>query len=85
MRRITDPILDDTVYFRTDRIYYQAAINADSTDERTTQAGWYIAMREGYAYGPFPDRDVAETVLEGLIKRLKKDNFENATQNRRRA
>ena len=82
MRRITDPILDDTVYFRTDRVYYQAAINADSANEPATAAGWYIAMRGGYAYGPFPDRDVAETILDGLIKRLKKKNFSNLSEQR---
>ena len=82
MRRITDPILDDTVYFRTDRVYYQAAINADSANESATAAGWYIAMRGGYAYGPFPDRDVALTILDGLIKRLKRKNFSNIPDQR---
>ena len=82
MRRITDPILDDTVYFRTDRVYYQAAINADSAQEPTTAAGWYIAMRGGYAYGPFPDRDVAQSILDGLIKRLKRNNFSDKPEQR---
>lgn len=77
MRRITDPILDDTVYFRSDRVYYQAAITSKEQEE-STEAGWYISMRGGYAYGPFPDREVAEAILDGLLKKLRKRNIEEA-------
>ena len=85
MRRITDPILDDTVYFRSDRVYYQAAINPGTANEPATEAGWYISMRGGYAYGPFPDREVAQTILDGLIKRLKRNNFNDMTDDQRQA
>jgi hypothetical protein len=54
---------DDSVHFRSERIFHQADLDGRG-------AGWYIAMRGGYSYGPFPDRDVAETIAEGLIKRL---------------
>ena len=64
MKRQTDEQNDDSVYFRSERVFYQADL--DGRD-----AGWYIAMRGGYSYGPFPDRDVAVTIAEGLIKRLK--------------
>jgi hypothetical protein len=64
MKRQTDSQNDDSVYFRSERIFFQADLDGRG-------AGWYIAMRGGYSYGPFPDRDVAETIAEGLIKRLK--------------
>lgn len=64
MRRYTDNRDDSTVYFRSDRIFYQAGL------EEERGAGWYIAMRGGYSYGPFPDKDVAQTIAVGLISRL---------------
>lgn len=78
MKRLTDPILDDTVYFRSDRVFYQGSSNA-------AESGWYISMRGGYAYGPFPDRDVAMTILDGLTKRLRAREVEEASRNRRQA
>ena len=64
MKRQTDERNDNSVYFRSERVFFQAELNG-------RDGGWYIAMRGGYSYGPFPDRDVAETIAEGLIKRLK--------------
>lgn len=63
MKRRTDDENDGKVYFRSDRIFHSADVDGRG-------AGWYIAMRGGYSYGPFPDRDVAHTIIEGLIKRL---------------
>ena len=64
MRRYDDSRDDSTVYFRSDRIFYQGGF------DEVRGAGWYIAMRGGYSYGPFPDKDVAQTIAEGLIQRL---------------
>lgn len=63
MNRRTDEQDDRKVYFRSDRIFHSADVDGRGT-------GWYIAMRGGYSYGPFPDRDVAQTIIDGLIKRL---------------
>lgn len=63
MNRQTDDWDDNKVYFRSDRIFYQADLEGRGS-------GWYIAMRGGHSYGPFPERDVAEKIVEGLIKRL---------------
>jgi hypothetical protein len=32
--------------------------------------GWYFMLSPRKAYGPFPNKDVANTVLEGLLNRL---------------
>ena len=32
--------------------------------------GWYFMLSHNKPYGPFPDKDVATTVLKGLLKRL---------------
>ena len=32
--------------------------------------GWYFILSPNKPYGPFPDKDVAETVLKGLLRRL---------------
>ena len=63
MNRQTDDGNDNKVYFRSDRIFFQADLEGRGS-------GWYIAMRGGHSYGPFPNRDVAEMIVEGLIKRL---------------
>jgi hypothetical protein len=63
MKRQTDNKDDKSVYYRSDRIFH-------STDVDGRGTGWYIAMRGGYSYGPFPDRDVAQTIIDGLVKRL---------------
>lgn len=78
MSRLTDPILDDTVYFRSDRVFYQGS-------SKDSESGWYISMRGGYAYGPFPERNVALTILDGLIKRLRAKEVEEAGKNLRQA
>ena len=32
--------------------------------------GWYFILSPNRPYGPFPEKDVADTVLKGLLKRL---------------
>ena len=32
--------------------------------------GWYFMLSHNKPYGPFPDKDVAITVLKGLLQRL---------------
>jgi len=76
MRR-HDDVNEDTVYFRSDRIFYQ-------TDLSGRGAGWYISMRGGNDYGPFPDKHVANTILEGVVRRLDKREAAEYTGEERR-
>lgn len=32
--------------------------------------GWYFMLTPRMAYGPFPERDIANTILEALLIRL---------------
>jgi len=50
-------------YFRSKRIFYKSSVD----DE---ESGWYFSVREGWAYGPFPDEYSAINILQGLISRF---------------
>ena len=71
MNRRSDDIEEENAYFRSDRIFYHAEMDG-------SMAGWYISMRGGNDYGPFPDKHVANTILESVVKRLdkRKENYE---------
>jgi len=43
--------------------------------------GWYFMLSHSKPYGPFPDKNVAKTVLEGLLKRLENGESEQDIQN----
>ncbi len=45
-----------------ERIFFQSTLNGNNS-------GWFISLNSKRAYGPFPDRDVAEYILDGLLKR----------------
>jgi len=46
-----------------ERIFFQSTPKGDNN-------GWFISLTSERAYGPFPEREVAEYILEGLIKRV---------------
>ncbi len=48
--------------FRTGSIFYQGTIDGK-------MAGWYINIKGGNVYGPFPEKSVAQYILEGLTRR----------------
>ena len=48
--------------FRTGSIFYQGTIDGK-------MAGWYINITGGNVYGPFPEKSVAQYILEGLTRR----------------
>lgn len=50
-------------YFLYSRVRYQRDYNGRGE-------GWYFMLTPRKAYGPFPDRDVANSILEGLLIRL---------------
>ncbi|HHH36224.1 MAG TPA: hypothetical protein ENK48_05280 [Gammaproteobacteria bacterium] len=52
--------------YRIGSIFYQSAIDG-------TNAGWYITIHGGNVYGPFREKDVAETILAGLLKKANGD------------
>jgi len=48
--------------FRSGKIFFQSTISGDVS-------GWYIAMQTGNVYGPFREKDVARSILQGLATR----------------
>lgn len=50
-------------YFLYSRVRYHREYNGRG-------AGWYFMLTPRTAYGPFPDRDIANTILEGMLIRL---------------
>jgi len=49
-------------HYRIGSIFFQSAIDG-------TNAGWYITIHGGNVYGPFREKNVAETILAGLLKK----------------
>jgi len=39
--------------------------------------GWYFMLSHSRPYGPFKDKDLAHTILEGLVKRLENGESED--------
>ena len=50
-------------YFLYSRVRFQRDFNGRGE-------GWYFMLTRRKVYGPFPDIDVANTILEGLLIRL---------------
>jgi len=62
---------DDLVYSHT---FYQRDCNGRGE-------GWYFMLSHKSPYGPFPNKDVANTILEGLIERLSNGESEEDFRN----
>lgn len=60
----------DIVY---SHIFYQRDCNGQGE-------GWYFMLSRNRPYGPFPDKDVANTILEGVVKRLENGESEEDIQ-----
>ncbi len=52
-------------YFRSKRIFYHNALDANSS-------GWCFTVRGGLVYGPFDSPSFAERMLAGLIEKFKR-------------
>jgi len=50
-------------------LFYQSDFNGRGE-------GWYFILSRNQPYGPFPDKEVANTILEGLVERLDKGESE---------
>jgi len=63
MKRGTDhqKIVQD--YFLYSRVRFQKDYNGRGE-------GWYFMLTPRRVYGPFPDMEMANTILEGLLLRL---------------
>ena len=61
---------NDVVYSHT---FYQRDCNGRGE-------GWYFMLSRNQPYGPFPDKDVATTILEGVVKRLENGESEDDIQ-----
>lgn len=51
--------------FRSKRIFYHNALDADSS-------GWCFTVRGGQVYGPFETKSFAVQMLAGLIEKFKR-------------
>jgi len=49
--------------FDSKRIFFQSSLDGRNS-------GWYISITSERAYGPFPDKQVAQYILDGLVKRI---------------
>jgi len=56
--------------FGSKRIFFQSSIDGKNT-------GWFISITSQRSYGPFPDKAVAQYILDGLVKRIKARQMKN--------
>jgi len=70
MIRKSDQSQDNHATFRSGRLFFQSDVNGRGT-------GWYIELSQGKPYGPFLDKDVANTIYEGLVGRLSRASEED--------
>jgi len=49
--------------FDSKRIFFQSSLDGHNS-------GWYISITSERAYGPFPDKQVAQYILDGLVRRI---------------
>ena len=71
-RKSDDPEIDkrDIVY---SHVFYQRDCNGRGE-------GWYFMLSRNAPYGPFPEKEVANTILEGVVKRLENGESEEDIQ-----
>jgi len=62
MKTSTAHVIRGKSQYRSGSIFYQGAIDGSN-------AGWFITIHGGNDYGPFSDKYVAETILQGLLKK----------------
>lgn len=55
-----------------ERIFFQSTMDGNNS-------GWFISLNSKRAYGPFPDREVAEYILDGLLKRAAARKSQNTS------
>jgi len=62
MKTSTAQLIRGRAEYRIGSIFYQSTIDGSN-------AGWFITIHGGNVYGPFREKCVAETILEGLLKK----------------
>jgi len=60
--------------FETKRIFFQSSLDGNNS-------GWFISISDERAYGPFPDKQVAQYILDGLVKRMLERHAKEAMAN----
>ena len=60
--------------FDSKRIFFQASIDGKNT-------GWYISITSERAYGPFPEKKVAQYILDGLVRRIRDKQLQSNMEN----
>ena len=58
--------------FSSKRIFFQSSIDGKNT-------GWYISITSQRSYGPFPDKAVAQYILDGLVRRIKERQMQDSS------
>jgi hypothetical protein len=49
--------------FDNKRFFFQSSLDGSNS-------GWYISITSERAYSPFPDKHVAQYILNGIVKRI---------------
>lgn len=62
MKTSTAQHINGRAQYRVGSIFFQSAIDGSN-------AGWFITIHGGNVYGPFREKNVAETILAGLLKK----------------
>ena len=68
---------DDTQIDKRDIVYSHVFYQRDCNGRGE---GWYFMLSRNSPYGPFPDKDVANTILDGVVKRLENGESEDDIQ-----
>jgi|GEM_PF-6378559 len=70
MKTSTAQLIRGRAEYRIGSIFYQSTIEGSN-------AGWFITIHGGNVYGPFREKCVAETILEGLLKKDRERQADN--------
>ncbi|HFQ92230.1 MAG TPA: hypothetical protein ENK29_05065 [Chromatiales bacterium] len=62
MKSSTAHVITGKAQYRIGNIFFQSNIEGSN-------AGWFINIQGGNVYGPFREKCVAESILEGLLRK----------------
>jgi hypothetical protein len=65
---------DQPAHFDSKRIFFQSTLDGKQT-------GWYITVTSERDYGPFPTKQVAQYILDGLLRRLEESQIHDDSNN----
>lgn len=62
------------VHFDSKQIFFQSTFDGKKT-------GWYFTVTGSHVYGPFAYKQIAEQILEGVLKRMQEASEHNGDDN----